>query len=281
MSAKTKAPADSWRQRWQGVLMASFVAVFLAACGAGWIYVRDRVAGQKDYLVCAEQVQLTPLPPKYIRSDVKAEVLKVAQLDLPLSILDDDLAQRIYERFPLHPWIARVKGVSKHYPARITVEVDYRKPVCVVEVPGGVYPVDEDSVLLPSGDFSPTDASGYPLLRGIDTRPGPVGTTWGDQRVLEGSRLAATLGEVWLELQLGSLSPVASNEDEPDEPNRYELLTRSGARILWGRAPEPSATARLVVQAKIARLRQALAETAATSRRTITLEGLDGNPERE
>jgi hypothetical protein len=291
MSAKPKVPDESWRQRWQGVLMVTIVAAFLAAWGVGWIYVRDRfihpekvqrdsVRPHEEYVVRAEQVQLTALPP-WIHSDVKAEVLRDASLDRPLSLLDDDLAQRIYEAFPLHPWIARVERVTKHYPARIVVDVVYRRPVCVVEVPGGVYPVDENSVLLPSGDFSPVDASRFPLLRGIDTRPGPVGNAWGDERVLEGARLAAALGDVWMELQLGSFSPIAANEDEPDAPNRYELATRSGARILWGKAPDATATAQLVVQAKIARLRQALAEAPATPRRTIVLEGLDGNTGRE
>jgi hypothetical protein len=59
------------------------------------------------------------------------------------------------------------------------------------------------------------------------------------------------------------------------------LTTRGGARILWGQSPPPSAAAKLITDAKIARLRQALSETGhGDPRRTITLEGLDASESR-
>jgi hypothetical protein len=256
-------------------LIGLLLVTFLIAWGAAWIVVRDRVAAQDDYYLSAAQVDLTPQPP-WIRSNVKAEVLRDASMDRPLSVLDDDLARRIYEAFPLHPWIARVERVSKRYPARIVVEVAYRRPVCMVEVPGGVHPVDVESVLLPTGDFSSVDAARFPLLRGIDTQPGPAGTPWGDQRVLEGCRLAAALSDVWMELQLASLAPLPRAEDAWDQPQRYELTTRSQARILWGLPPGDSPADKTLVEAKVTRLRQALQESPSREApRAIHLEGLD------
>jgi len=271
-SAAASAPA---RRSWQTVLVVVFAGIFLAGWGAAWIIVRDRVSQQEEYYLRAEQVDLTPLPP-WIRSDVKSEVLRDASLDRPLSVLDDDLARRIYEAFPLHPWIARVERVSKRYPARVVVDVVYRRPICMVEVSGGVHPADIDSIVLPSGDFSAVDAARFPLLRGIDTQPGPVGTPWGDLRVQGGCRLAAALADVWMELQLASLAPLPQAEDSPDEPILYELLTRAGQRIVWGLAPGEADQS--LSAAKIARLRQCLAEAAARDQppRTIHLEGLDG-----
>jgi hypothetical protein len=274
MTARGKSKQAPPKSRWQGVLAVLFVMAFLAAWGAGWIYVRNEVPWREDYVLRAENVVLSQ-PPPWIRSDIKSEVLRDASLDQPLSLLDENLTQRVFEAFPLHPWIARVERVTKHFPAKVTVDVVYRRPVCMVEVPGGVYPVDEQSYLLPSGDFSPVDASRFPLLRGIDTRPGPPGTPWGDQHVLEGCRLAAVLGEVWLELQLASFAPL-SPHDDPHEPCRFELTTRGGARIVWGHSPPPTPAARLTVEAKIARLRHALSQTGDFDpRRTITLEALD------
>jgi hypothetical protein len=261
---------------WQSAAIALLLVAFLAAWGGAWIVVRDRVAAQGDYYLRAEQIDLTPLPP-WIHSNVKAEVLQSASLDRPLSLLEDDLACRIYEAFPLHPWIARVERVSKRYPARMIVDVVYRRPVCMVEVPGGVHPVDVESVVLPTADFSPVDAARFALLRGIDTQPSQPGLPWGDERVLEGSRLAAALSEVWIDLQLASLAPLPRPDESVDEPYRYELLTRSGIRILWGLPPTGQATDKTLLEAKIARLRQSLQELAARDAlpRIVHLEGLD------
>jgi hypothetical protein len=252
---------------------------FLTAWAAGWIVVRDRVGAQDDYYLRAEQMDVTP-PPPWIHSDVKAEVLRAASLNRPLSLLEDDLARRLYEAFPLHPWIARVERVIKRYPPRVIVEVVYRRPTCMVEVPGGVYPVDVESVVLPCGDFSPADAVRFPLLRGIDTQPSQAGSAWGDQRVLEGSRLAAALTDVWIELHLASLAPLPRPADEYhslDEPHRYELLTRAGIRILWGLPPGAGAADKTLTQAKIASLRQSLQESATREGASpvVHLEGLD------
>jgi hypothetical protein len=266
---------------WQSAGIALLVVVFLSAWAAGWITVRDRVAAQQDYFLTADQIDLTPLPP-WIHSNVKAEVLRDASLDRPLSLLEDDLARRIYEALPLHPWIARVERVSKRYPPRMIVGVVYRRPVCMVEVHDagasrGVYPVDIGSVVLPTADFSPVDAARFPLLRGIDTPPSQPGSPWGDERVLEGARLAAALSDVWMELQLVSLAPLPRPDELVDEPYRYELATRSGTRVLWGLPPAANAADKTLCEAKIARLRQSL--TGVSSRgappRIVHLEGLD------
>jgi hypothetical protein len=252
------------------------LVAFLSAWAAGWIVVRDSVAAQDDYSLRADQIELTP-PPPWIHSNVTAEVLRAASLDRPLSLLEEDLTRRIYEALPLHPWIARVERVSKRYPARMTVDVVYRRPVCMVEVPGGVHPVDDESVVLPTADFSPTDATRFPLLRGIDSPPSQPGTPWGDERVLEGSRLAAALSDVWMELRLASLAPLPRPEELLDEPYRYELFTRSGLRIIWGLPPTGSAADKMLVESKIARLRQWLdpAPGREPPPRVIHLEGLD------
>lgn len=247
----------------QPALFIVFAILFAAAWGASWVHVRDRVAAQREYSLEASQIEITP-PPPWIRCDVKNEVLRDASLDRPLSLLDENLAKKIYDAFPLHPWIARVERVTKHFPARVKVDVAYRRPVCVVEVSGGVYPVDKESVLLPSGDFAPVDAARYPLLRGIDTQPGPVGSTWGDKRVSEGCRLADALASVWMKFQLVSLTPLSRNEEVPvedssyesgsDSPRDFELLTRGGSRIIWGRAPLAGNAEQRIVEAKISQL---------------------------
>ena len=105
-------------------------------------------------------------------------------------VLDDNLPERVAHAFSLHPWVAKVGLVRRLSPARLEVELVYRRPVCMVEVREGPLPVDGQGVLLPSDDFSPVEKEHYPRLTGIDTMPmGPVGQRWGDGRVVGGAEL--------------------------------------------------------------------------------------------
>jgi len=78
--------------------------------------------------------------PEWIHCDLRAEIFRSAALDGPLSIMDEDLAERIAVACALHPWVARVRSVRKYHPARVVVELDYRRPVLMVEVTGGLLP---------------------------------------------------------------------------------------------------------------------------------------------
>jgi hypothetical protein len=219
------------------VLVVLLVAAFAAGSVLLWGEVGPRVLASQEYLVGPQQVELSP-PPRWIHSDIKAEVFRDASLDGPLSIMDDDLVDRIRAAFALHPWVARVVRVAKHHPARVEVEVEYRRPVLMVEVPGGLLPVDARGVLLPVGDFSPVEAARYPRLVGADTSPlGTVGQAWGDARVVGAAEIAGVLGAEWDELKLARIAslpaPIGIAKHEPC----YVLMTRAGTRIVWGRAP--------------------------------------------
>ena len=69
---------------------------------------------------------------------MRAEVFHDGNLNPPLSIMDDNLTRRVYDAFSLHPWVGKVRQVRKFYPARVEVELVYRKPVCMVAVQGGL-----------------------------------------------------------------------------------------------------------------------------------------------
>jgi hypothetical protein len=249
-------PAATKRTFVRGTLM---VLLFALAWGIIWWLVRPQAQRSADYVLTPDNVVVTPYPP-WIHSDVKAEVLRDASLDGPLSLLDPHLARRFYDAFPLHPWVQRVLRVEKRYPATVHVELQYRKPVCMVEVPGGLYAVDRDSVLLPSGDFSPNEAARYPRLSGITTIPaGQVGTPWEDPRVLGGCRLAELLAEQWGPLHLERIVPSTrpvKNDERRDYS--YEIYTRGGKRIVWGLPPNASPAGEPEAAEKLRRL-QALA----------------------
>jgi hypothetical protein len=169
-----------------------------------------------------------------------------------------------------------VDSVSKHYPGRVIVELVYRRPAAMVEVPGGLFPVDEQAVLLPSADFSTADAWKYPRIVGIETQPlGPVGSSWGDRDLIGAVRIAIALRDVWDELRLHSIRRIATPSDSPAANfTEYELVTQSGAIIPWGHAPGSETAGELPVAEKIARLTRHIAE-ARGSDETARQGGLD------
>jgi len=118
--------------------------------------------------------------------------------------------------------------------------LEYRRPVLMVQVPGALLAVDAEGVLLPSEsrDFSPIEIRTYPRLVGVYTAPlGPVGTRWGDARVLEGAEIAAVLLPTWEPLNLDCIVPSTLVELGHGDQYAYQLVTKAGTRILWGRAP--------------------------------------------
>lgn len=248
-----------------GVLI---VAIFVGLWYTVWRQVGEELLSSDDYWLSADDVEITP-PPPWIHSDLRAEVFRDATLDGPLSILDARLTERIAKAFSLRPWVAEVRRVRKFHPARVQVELVYRRPVCVVTAPGGPYPVDGEGVLLPRDDFSPVEISRYPQLTGVGTVPqGPVGMRWGDPRVLGGAQIAAIIGPAWEELGLDRIV-LASSEPGPPEEFVYELYTKGGTRIVWGRPPGADTPGEVPAADKLARLRSYKREHA-------TLEGPRG-----
>lgn len=239
------------------------VAILIGACIAWaitWEKVRTRVLSSPEYWLKLQDVEITP-PPEWIHTDVRAEVFRDASLDRSLSITDDDLTDRIASAFKLHPWIAEVTRVSKYHPARVKVELVYYRPVLMVQVPGGLLPVDVNGVLLPTGDFSPLEAGRYPRLVGIDSVPvGPPGERWGDARVVGAAGIAASFGAAWQRLGLERIVPAAMVSVGRHREESYELFTSAGTRVLWGRAPTTDMPGEVPAEEKVARLEKYAAE---------------------
>ncbi len=249
-----------WGPGRTGTAAVLLLIFFTSGVVAVWRHVRPHVLASGQYTVAQEKVLITPLP-NWIHADVRAEVFRDASLDGPLSILDDDLSERLYEAFSLHPWIAKVQQVRRRSPARVEVELVYRRPVCMVDVPGEPLPVDADGVLLPNGDFSPVEKNAYPHLMGIDTVPmGPVGQRWGDGRVAGGAEIAAALAAVWQQLKLDRIVPATHLAMAANAEPTYLLYTRGGTRIVWGLAPGSKAPEEAPAAEKVGRLLQYVAD---------------------
>lgn len=218
-------------------LAVLLVAGFTGGAWAVWLRVEKHVEGSPDYLVHVEQIAITP-PPEWVRSDVRAEAFRnAASPDRPLSLLDDSLTERIHIAFMLHPWVAKAT-VTKFAGARIRVDIQYRRPACMVEVGTGqtveLLPVDCQGVWLPGEDFSQKQKESYPCLTGIDRRPiQPVGHAWGDVRVTDGASIAAALQPAWQQLKLYRIQCLTQAGGARP---MFELYTRDRTKITWGTA---------------------------------------------
>ena len=218
-----------------------------------------------EYALTADQIQV-PARPTWIHTDVKAEVIRDAQLER-LQILDAKLTEKINRAFALHTWVARVHRVRKEYPARVIVDLEYRSPVAMVEVeatdgPGLLF-VDRDSVLLPSDDFASKQTQNYLRIQ-VQSSPttpaGPYGTAWGDVRIAGAAKLAYELRDVWQQAELKRIHVL----EMPGGKVIYELETREGKKTRWGRAPGDEAEREPTADVKKSRLLNALPEIPAT-----------------
>jgi len=241
--------------RWV-VASALIVIVTGGACYAVWQQVREHVLGRDEYQIDPQQITL-PKQPEWIRADVRAEVIRDASFEGPLSLLDPQLTVRIASAFAAHPWVARVHRVSKKYPSGVEVLLEYRRPAAMVEVSGGALPVDNEGVLLPPSDFTTEDAERYPRISAIRTSPaGNVGTRWGDPAVGGGAQIADTLAGEWQSLELQRIEPAGRKPGRTGAEYVYTLITRGGTRIDWGRAPSTDLPGEIPLDNKIAQLKQ-------------------------
>jgi hypothetical protein len=257
-----------------GVLIVALLTG--SVCLAVWRHVGGHVLSAEQYQVHPELITLTPPPPEWIRPDpgssraedrIKSEVLRDLERLGPLSVLDVDLTVKLAEAFAAHPWVARVDRVSKRFPAGVDVQLVYRAPVAMVELHdgSGVLPVDEGAVLLPDRDFTVAEAERYPLVADIYTKPPAAhGKRWGDAAVLGAAQIAAALGSDWHRLGIARIVPVERKPARSGFEYTYALITKSGTRIDWGRAPGSDTPGEVPAREKIAQLKRYQAQSGGT-----------------
>ncbi len=214
-----------------------------------------------EYRLRASDIQISE-PPRWVPGDLVEQVVVRSGLPKEMSLLDENLLAKIAEAFRLHPWVAEVVEVRKTRPARLSVDLKYRRPVAMVEVQQGMYPIDAEGHLLPSADFSVADTKRYPLVRNVQSVPqGPAGTNWGDVVVIGAARLAVTLLPHWKAFELVAIHvPRQTTASTSLEVLQFELLTHGGSRISWGRAPGLDHPGELSTEQKIGRLQKYLAD---------------------
>ncbi|MBN2292990.1 MAG: hypothetical protein JXM70_11230 [Pirellulales bacterium] len=246
------------------VLSILVIGALVIATMLTWNSVSERVLSSSDYILTAEDFEITPLPP-WIRTKIANQAfVYLTASGGQLSIMDDNVTELVAQAFSEHPWVERVVRVSKHHPARIVVELEYRRPVCMVMVrdsngDNGLYPVDARGIFLPTADFTPVEASRYPCLNlvGIDVVPvGGVGKHWGDERVVGAAEIAEAFGDDWYKLDLKLIEPDKASRSAYHSVYAYVIYTNGGTKILWGRPPGSELPSEAPAADKIARLKE-------------------------
>jgi hypothetical protein len=178
-----------------------------------------------------------PTPPAQSRADFLVEVRQLAGLPDRLSVLDEDLAERLAKAFARHPWVETVERVAIRPPKQIQVQLVHRTPVLEVMLservlkgspPDAAEPtwlVDGRGRVLPRKDYRDP----LPLFFAEARPTGGAGQRWGDKGVDAAARTAGLLHAD--RKQFGFVSFEMKTEG-------LVLSTATGTHVLWGHAPE-------------------------------------------
>jgi len=273
-NSKLSGSISGWFSGVMGTVILCLVllGIFIAFAYAAWQKIGSRVLASPEYFVGPRQIEIAPPPPWLHRTDLTAEVYRDLTRHGPASIMDDDLTERVTAAFLLQPWVAKVRNVAKQYPAKVKVDLTYRRPVCMVKLGDQLFPIDAEAVFLPPEDFSPVEKAKYPRLEGVDRGPmGGVGRRWGDSRVAGGAEIAAALLPIWEKLNLQSIVPHLPPQTatgaglRPGTVSRtgdyyFDIIAGGGMRILWGRSPASDISGEPSPQQKVKKLEQFFAE---------------------
>jgi hypothetical protein len=242
-----------------------FRASLVAGVCALWPYVAQKLPsleGRPEYQISFSQIQISPLPKHPVPENLVEQVAEQSGVPSKVSLLSDSLTSDIASSFRRHPWVAKVVRVQKSFPASVTVELEYRQPVLMAKVQGGLIPVDLHGVLLPTSDFSTSDINRFPVIQYTGMRPKiRPGTIWNEPNILAAARLASLLSEKWklLKLEAIVIPQLAEPSTDPMEI-LLELTGIGGSRIVWGRAPGSDHPGELEPIQKIRRLEKYLTD---------------------
>ncbi len=135
-------------------------------------------------------------------------------------------------------------AVRKLPGGEVEVHLQYRKPVAMVfvisrhpEIKGkSFFAVDEDGIVLPTGEFTREQTMSYLHIEIPDVYPsGGAGFNFGDARVASAAKIAAVVDAFRDPLKLKSIQ-LAENP-RPAAVPQFELVAAEGKRYFWGSAP--------------------------------------------
>lgn len=221
------------------VATAVLLGLFIGGGILLWQHLRVDIHAREEYRLDPAKLSVTE-PPPWIPADFVEEVLHNGGLDGEVSLLDRRLPERLGIAFQSYPWVAEVQNVRLVHPDAAVVDLRYREPAAMVEIDGGLLPVDAAGVLLRVDYFhvaAPEKAEDFPRIASIRSAPlGSAGSPWGDPAVEAAAALAGQLGKDAKTYGILRIVPEAgSRRDEIF----LRLFTAAGTEIHWGTLADP------------------------------------------
>jgi hypothetical protein len=236
------------------------LALLLGVISAGRV-ARASLHDRMAYCLAFADIDCQP-PEGMSRAAFLDEVRSLTRQPAALRLLDEDLPTRLHRAFLAHPWVESVRrvaidpprGTASRRSLTVHIDMEYRQAVLAVASAEGEWQmVDRRGTLLPSSSpFPPSrgEKRGRPHLPILRTRvaapAGPIGSCWGDARVVAAAKTAAFLQAHLPRLHLeGSDIEVIEGEI---------IFVKPGVRIVWGHAPGQEKEDEAPAQVKLRRL---------------------------
>lgn len=139
------------------------------------------------------------------------------------SVFDSGLSRAIAERYESSPWVARVTELRLRYPARLELDIEWRKPAARVENAPMV--LDEKGYVL-----NMTSAPEVPLIAGMTVNRTEIGRQVREPELNEGLQLIGTMRDA-LNTSPGQLKASCIFREPA---GTWRVITDRGPTIYWG-----------------------------------------------
>ncbi len=238
----------------------SAAVVALLAVGIGLLVRFARSTGTRlpMFTVDASRAQLAASP-DWVPDEWRREAAAIPLLSGRFSLFDDAAVEAIEDDLESLPWVRRVSAAERHLPRTLRLAITPRRPVVLVATGGLERLVDEDSVVLPGGTFAPEILAALPRVtrRSAGSAPPGAGVRWDDEAIADGISVALSLkslAEFAPGIEVTEID--VTNSGGLVDPRETEILlvTSTGARIKWGRAPRTTKFGEIPAETKFANL---------------------------
>ncbi len=231
----------------------AIVALLLIALLGGILYALRNHApgewtGRDEFQVRFDRLGIPPRP-AHIPETFLAEVQGLGGFPAVLDSRQADLLPKLAEAFARHPWVDRVGRVVRESGQQITIEIEFRHPVAVVQVGQSRYPIDRHATLLP--ELGGSSSGRLLVVEGWSRHPAVVpGKRWGAPAVEAAAALAASLGREKDSLELAAIEIWPGSLD-----TELALRTRKGTRVIWSAGRGSTSDPEASIATKLQRLR--------------------------
>jgi len=273
---RTRDPVNDpsgWRARLLSVALVVGVAGLVVGLGwlgfsCLWAWVTDL----EEFRVCPADVALGP-PPWLKEAAFKADLIARDPgrlLQKKLSLFKTGLTRDVARAYESSPWVLKVKAVRKHFPNRLAIDLEWRKPFALVRHDHAEFIIDAQGVVLPHDLYAPPGppAGNVPIELKYKTQAPPPGRPWSDPGLTQARRLLSFLLRMTAHpngkedtrfslfdcLELEAIEVWRTGRMPWSKKVPLILRTTSGANVLWGRAPadhQPASPAEVPAEQKL------------------------------